>query len=183
MGNRLSKIVTRTGDGGTTGLGDGQRVPKDSIRIEAIGAVDETNSSVGILIAELDSSDVLKPIFQTIQNDLFDVGGEIAMPGYQLITENHINRLENWIGDINAPLPPLKNFILPGGNRPAALCHMSRSLSRRAERVVVTLSSSEAINPELQKYLNRLSDFLFVAARTLARRNGDEEILWTKTEF
>ncbi|WP_020408225.1 cob(I)yrinic acid a,c-diamide adenosyltransferase [Hahella ganghwensis] len=183
MGNRLSKIVTRTGDGGITGLGDGQRVAKDSIRIEAIGAVDETNSSLGIVISELESEDDLKPIFQAIQNDLFDLGGEIAMPGYQLIIPNHIERLENWIVEYNEQLPPLKNFILPGGNKAASHCHMTRSLCRRAERIAVTLSNTETVSPELQKYLNRLSDFMFVAARTLARRNNNEEILWTKTEF
>ncbi len=183
MGNRLSKIVTKTGDSGTTGLGDGQRVAKDSIRIEAMGDIDETNSSLGILICELRADDPLTCIFQAIQNDLFDLGGEIAMPGYTLISNQHIERLENWIVELNEPLPPLKNFILPGGTKAAALCHMSRSLSRRAERTVVSLGKAETLNASLQIYLNRLSDFLFVAARTLARREGNEEILWRKTEF
>ena len=183
MGNRLSKIVTKTGDGGTTGLGDGQRVSKDSLRIEAIGAVDETNSCLGLLITELGIEDELKPSLQAIQNDLFDLGGELAMPGHHLISESHVDRLEDWVGILNEDLPPLKNFILPGGNRAAAQCHMARSTCRRAERVVVSLHHQEDISPLLQQYLNRLSDFLFVAARILARRNGDQEILWTKTEF
>jgi len=183
MGNRLSKIVTKTGDAGTTGLGDGQRVAKDSLRVKAMGDIDETNSSLGILICELAADDPLNPILQAIQNDLFDLGGEIAMPGYHLISNQHIARLENWVVDLNEPLPPLKNFILPGGTRAAALCHMSRSLCRRAERTVVSLSKAETTNASQKIYLNRLSDFLFVAARTLALREGHDEILWSKTEF
>lgn len=187
MGNRLSKIVTRTGDNGTTGLGDGQRIPKNSPRIEAIGTVDETNSMIGIVIAECLAEPTADPdlcdLLQKVQNDLFDLGGELAMPGYQLIIDKHIDRLEDWIQLYNEPLPPLKNFILPGGNRSAAYCHLARSMCRRAERIVVSASQMEDLNNSLQRYLNRLSDLLFVLARTLAKGNGGNEVLWQKTEW
>lgn len=187
MGNRLSKIVTRTGDKGLTGLGDGQRIPKNSLRIEAIGAVDETNSVIGIVIAECLANKVANQaicdLLQNVQNDLFDLGGELAMPGYQLIIDKHVDRLEDWIVEYNELLPPLKNFILPGGNRSAAYCHLARSICRRAERVIVSAGQAEDLNGTLQRYLNRLSDLLFVLARTLAKQDGGEEILWQKTEW
>ncbi len=187
MGNRLSKIVTRTGDDGTTGLGDGQRLAKNSRRVEAMGSVDETNSLLGLVCAELDLSHAesrqMAEALQKMQNDLFDLGGELAMPGFQLISDNHIERLENWVEEFNADLPPLKNFILPGGSKAASYCHLARSVCRRAERVVVGLGHEDAINQELQRYLNRLSDLLFVFARRIARLNGGEEILWEKTEW
>ena len=193
MGNRLSKIVTKTGDKGTTGLGDGNRISKNALRVESMGTVDETNSIVGLVVAECRAAPQteeflaeLLPIgdlLQKVQNDLFDLGGELSMPGYQLIVEQHVERLEEWIVEYNEQLPPLKNFILPGGNKAAAYCHLARSVCRRAERVVVSLSQEEEINGALQRYLNRLSDLLFVLARTLARQLGGEEILWQKTEW
>jgi len=187
MGNRLSKIVTKTGDKGTTGLGDGNRVAKNSLRVEAMGTVDETNSIIGIVIAQYGATDTANQaicnLLQNVQNDLFDLGGELSMPGFQLISENHVQRLENWIVEYNEELPPLKNFILPGGNRAASYCHLARSVCRRAERDVVTLGQQEELNGPLQRYLNRLSDLLFVLARTLAKQDGGEEILWQKTEW
>jgi cob(I)alamin adenosyltransferase len=187
MGNRLSKIVTKTGDKGTTGLGDGNRVPKNALRVESMGAVDETNSIIGIVVAECYAAsqpdNPFSELLQKVQNDLFDLGGELSMPGYQFIDEKHVERLETWIVTYNEQLPPLKNFILPGGNRAAAYCHLARSVCRRAERVVVSLSQQETLNSALQRYLNRLSDLLFVLARTLARQNEGQEILWQKTEW
>jgi len=187
MGNRLSKIVTKTGDKGTTGLGDGNRVDKNSLRVEAMGTVDETNSIVGIVVAEYRTSEgpeqAIADLLQKVQNDLFDLGGELSMPGFQLIGEQHVERLEEWIVEYNEQLPPLKNFILPGGNPAASYCHLARSVCRRAERDVVSLSQQEELNGPLQRYLNRLSDLLFVLARTLARQAGGNEILWQKTEW
>lgn len=182
MGNRLSKIYTRTGDQGTTGLGDGSRIPKNSDRIEAIGTVDELNSAVGILLAELEAEDSLIAPLKRIQNDLFDLGGELSIPGYQIISESHVSRLESWLDELNEELPPLKNFILPGGSKAAAYCHLARSICRRAERVMVGLAQAEAINPQGTIYLNRLSDLLFVCARVLARRNGGQEVLWERSQ-
>lgn len=187
MGNRLSKIVTKTGDRGTTGLGDGNRIAKNALRVESMGTVDETNSIIGIVVAECraeqTTEDPISGLLQNVQNDLFDLGGELSMPGYQLISEQHVKRLEEWIVDYNEQLPPLKNFILPGGNQAAAYCHLARSVCRRAERIIVSLSQEEDINDALQRYLNRLSDLLFVLARTLARQHDGEEILWQKTEW
>ena len=181
MGYRLSKIYTRTGDNGTTGLGDGRRVEKDSPRIEVIGCVDELNSLIGVLIAQ-QVPDNLSEILTHIQHRLFDLGGELAMPGYQSITEDAITYLEQRLDELNGKLPPLKEFILPGGSLQAASCHHARAVCRRAERRASRLSAleNEQISPALLKYLNRLSDLLFVMARVLARDNGGTEIYWSK---
>lgn len=180
MGNRLSKIYTRTGDDGSTGLGDGRRVSKDAVRVEAYGTVDETNAQVGVLRASLDSSHAAQVMLEHIQHDLFDVGGELCIPGYVLVTEAYIVRIEQAIDAINDQLPALKDFILPGGSLPAAHAHVARTVCRRAERRTLTLSLTEDINPLSLHYLNRLSDYLFVLARALAREKGGQEVLWRK---
>ena len=177
MGHRLSKIYTRTGDDGTTGLGDGARVSKDSPRVEAFGCVDELNSLIGVVRAA-DLPDTVDDVLGRIQHTLFDLGGELCIPGHQLITASQVDDLEATIDALNADLPALREFILPGGNPAAAGCHVARSVCRRAERRVLTLSREETVNPEALRYLNRLSDLLFVTARTLARRNGGAEVLW-----
>ncbi|RDE19894.1 cob(I)yrinic acid a,c-diamide adenosyltransferase [Motiliproteus coralliicola] len=182
MGNRLSKIYTRTGDKGTTGLGDGSRVNKDDARIEAIGDIDELNSLIGLLNCELADEDPLRDQLHEIQQSLFNLGGELSVPGYALIQAEHIEALEQLLDQLNEELPPLKDFILPGGNRPASVCHLARSVCRRAERRLVTLSRDSDTRPECQSYLNRLSDLLFVCARWLARRDGGQEILWRHRE-
>lgn len=178
MGHRLSKIYTRTGDDGTTGLGDGSRIEKDHPRMTAIGSVDELNSVIGMLIAELPSDDVLRQPLSAIQHNLFNLGGELSIPGYVMVKPEHITELENILDELNEPLPPLKNFILPGGSRSAATCHLARAICRRAERDLVTLSRDNEINISGRHYINRLSDFLFVLARVLARRDGGQEVLW-----
>jgi cob(I)alamin adenosyltransferase len=178
MRHRLSKIYTRTGDKGTTGLGDGTRTPKDSTRVEAFGTVDELNSAIGLLLAENDLPGAVRAVLTNIQHELFDLGGELCLPGYAGIRPDQVNRLEEILDELNTDLPPLKEFILPGGNRPAALCHMARSVCRRAERRVVTLLRTETVQPPALTYLNRLSDLLFVIARVLARQAGGEEVLW-----
>lgn len=180
MGHRLSKIYTRTGDDGSTGLGDGTRVRKDAARVEAYGTVDEANAQVGVLRAGLAADHVAQVMLEHIQHDLFDVGGELCIPGYTLVTASYVERLEAAIDVINADLPPLKDFILPGGSMAAAQAHMARTLCRRAERRTLTLSESEIINPLALQYLNRLSDYLFVLARQLAREGGGQEVLWRK---
>lgn len=182
MGNRLSKIYTRTGDDGSTGLADGSRVAKSALRIEALGTVDEVNSHLGMLIELLPADDELTPLLKRIQHHLFDLGGEFAIPGSQMITDTHIEWLEQSLDGYNNSLPPLKNFILPGGSQPAAQCHLARAVCRRAERVVVALAAEETINPGARQYLNRLSDVLFVIARVLARRQGAQEVLWEQSE-
>lgn len=178
MGNRLSKIYTRTGDDGSTGLADGNRIAKSAQRVEAMGSADELNCHMGLLIEMLDNDDALFESMRRIQHHLFDLGGEFAIPGSTVITEQHVSWLEDLLDEWNEPLPPLKNFILPGGSPAAAQCHMARAVCRRAERVVVALSHEDSINPLARQYLNRLSDLLFVASRVLARREGAEEILW-----
>tara|TARA_R110001583_G_scaffold116010_1_gene266631 strand:+ start:1099 stop:1674 length:576 start_codon:yes stop_codon:yes gene_type:complete len=182
MGNRLSKIYTRTGDTGTTGLGDGSRIDKDADRIEAIGDVDELNSCVGILCCELRPTDEVQVQLASelyeVQQNLFNLGGELAVPGYALIEDAQVTQLEQLLDQLNATLPALKDFILPGGNRAAAACHLARSVCRRAERRLVTLARDSDIRPQCQSYLNRLSDLLFVAARVLARQDGGQEVLW-----
>ncbi len=178
MGNRLSKIYTRTGDDGSTGLADGSRIAKNALRVEALGTVDELNCHIGILIEQLHHEDDLAALLRRIQHHLFDLGGEFAIPGSQAIGEDHIQWLEESLDQYNADLPPLKNFILPGGNLAAAQCHLARAVCRRGERIVVALGQDDAINPGSRRYLNRLSDLLFVAARVLARRDGGEEVLW-----
>ncbi|WP_244847914.1 cob(I)yrinic acid a,c-diamide adenosyltransferase [Caballeronia sp. SL2Y3] len=179
MGNRLSKIATRTGDDGTTGLGDGRRVSKDDARIAAIGDVDELNSSLGVLLCEALPPDVRNALTQ-IQNDLFDLGGELSIPGHSMISDSHLERLDAWLADYNSTLPPLKEFILPGGSRAAALAHVCRTVCRRAERAIVALGRIEAdgVNDAPRRYVNRLSDLLFVLARVLNRADGGEDILW-----
>lgn len=178
MGHRLSKIYTRTGDDGSTGLGDGSRINKDHVRMESIGNVDELNSQIGLLIAELPAEDDFAALLSRIQHDLFDLGGELAVPGYTLVNAERIGELEQSLDALNEDLPPLKNFILPGGSKPAALCHLARAICRRAERSLVALSREDQVNYTSRQYLNRLSDFLFVMARLLARRNGGDEVLW-----
>jgi cob(I)alamin adenosyltransferase len=178
MGHRLSKIYTRTGDNGTTGLGDGSRIDKDHPRMEAIGSVDELNSLIGLLIAELPADDILLVPLTGIQHHLFDLGGELSIPGYVMVKAEHVTELEQILDTLNEALPPLKNFILPGGSRAAAVCHLARAVCRRAERNMVTLARDLPINEDGRHYLNRLSDLLFVMARLLARRNGGQEVLW-----
>jgi cob(I)alamin adenosyltransferase len=179
MGHRLSKIVTRTGDSGTTGLGDGSRVAKDSPRIAAIGGVDELNSTIGVLLAEA-LPDAIAQCLIGVQHDLFDLGGELSIPGYRSINDAHIARLESDVERFNADLPPLKEFILPGGARAAAQAHVARTVCRRAERSLVAAAASEAITDLSRIYLNRLSDLLFVIARALNRAAGRPDVLWRK---
>jgi cob(I)alamin adenosyltransferase len=178
MGNRLSRIYTRTGDDGTTGLGDGTRVAKDSPRVEAFGTVDELNSAIGVLLAIPDLPPPVSAALTEVQHELFDLGGELCIPGHRAITAEHVTRLESSLDEFNDALPPLKEFILPGGGPAAAACHMARAIARRAERRVWTLSRTEAVSPEATKYLNRLSDLLFVLARVLARHERGTEVLW-----
>ena len=177
MGNRLSKIYTKTGDDGTTGLGDGTRVAKDSARVAAYGTVDELNSSIGIVLAQEIPAPIREALTQ-IQHDLFDLGGELCIPGMAMIDDADIARLEDVLDAFNDTLPALKDFILPGGGMAAACCHLARTVCRRAEREVVTLSRSEPVRPEAVRYLNRLSDLLFVLSRVLARASGHGEVLW-----
>ena len=177
MGNRLSKIYTRTGDDGTTGLGDGSRVDKDSLRVETFGTVDELNSLVGLVqTGQID--DAIRDCLTRTQHELFDLGGELCMPGYLLIPEICVDQLEADLDAFNEDLPALKDFILPGGSEAAARCHYARTVCRRAERLMVSLSKVEDINEVSMRYLNRLSDLLFVVARVLARANGGSEVLW-----
>lgn len=182
MGHRLSKIYTRTGDDGTTGLGDGSRVPKDDIRVDAFGDVDELNAYLGVLRAELADTHDAQKVLSDIQHDLFDLGGELCIPGYTLLKADGITQLENEIDRLNETLPMLKEFILPGGSKAASHAHVARTICRRAERRVYTLSQQEnaRLNPTPQQYLNRLSDYLFVLARALARENCGNEVLWNR---
>ena len=177
---RLTKIYTRTGDDGTTGLGDGSRLRKDSPRIDAIGDVDELNSAIGLLRNHTDQDPRIDTLLESIQHRLFDIGGELAMPGHRFANESWVERLETWLDELNAALPPLQEFILPGGNPGAANAHLARSVCRRAERALLRLSQTETVNSAALKYLNRLSDLLFVIARNLARRDGGVEITWNK---
>ena len=177
MGNRLSKIYTRTGDDGTTGLGDGSRVTKDAVRVEAYGTVDEANSCIGLLLAAEMPAEV-RALLVHIQHQLFDLGGELCIPGHAAIFDADIEALEAQIDHYNHDLPALKEFILPGGGEAAARCHIARTVVRRAERLTVTLAAAEGIRPQPRQYLNRLSDLLFVLARVLARASGHGEVLW-----
>jgi cob(I)alamin adenosyltransferase len=179
MGHRLSKIYTRTGDAGTTGLGDGSRIPKNSLRIHALGEVDEANAVLGLLLTEELPEDV-RALLTGVQHDLFDLGGEICIPGMALITPRQVEYLEAELDRLNDPLPPLKDFILPGGSRPAALAHHARTVCRRAERSLVALAQEEAVNDAPRQYLNRLSDLLFVLGRVLNRAAGRDDVLWQK---
>jgi cob(I)alamin adenosyltransferase len=178
MGNRLSKIYTRTGDQGTTGLGDGSRVNKDDLRVAAYGDTDEANSAIGMVLAVRDIPEEVRRCLIEVQHELFDLGGELATPGYRAIQQKHIDRLELSLDTFNAPLPPLKEFILPGGGPAAASCHLARTITRRAERACWALSRNEKVPYEITTYLNRLSDLLFVIARVLARHEGGSEVLW-----
>ena len=177
LGNRLSKIYTRTGDKGTTGLGDGSRVDKDSLRVEAYGTVDELNSSVGLVLSS-DLPDGVRDCLTRVQHELFDLGGELCMPGTMLIPDSYVTGLEDDLDALNEDLPPLKDFILPGGSESGARCHLTRTIARRAERRVISLAHNETVNEATIRYLNRLSDLLFVVARVLARREGGSEVLW-----
>ena len=181
MANRLSQIATRTGDDGTTGLGDGTRVPKSHGRIGAMGDVDELNSHLGVLLAEPLPDDV-RDLLVTIQHELFNLGGELSIPGYTLLKDDAVSALDAALAHYNATLPRLAEFILPAGTRSAALAHVARAVARRAERAVVTLAESETINSAPRLFLNRLSDLLFVLARVLNRANldglGGDDVYW-----
>ena len=178
MGHRLSRIYTRTGDDGSTGLGDGMRVPKEHLRVEAYGTVDEANSAIGVVLAAPGLPAPVRDCLTDVQHDLFDLGGELCMPGYRVIGAGDVERLEQALDAFNADLPPLKDFILPGGGPAAAACHLARTVARRAERRVWALARVEQVAPEVPQYLNRLSDLLFVIARVLARHENGSEVLW-----
>ncbi len=177
MGNRLTKIYTRTGDDGTTGLGDGTRIAKDAPRVAAYGTVDELNSTIGMILAQ-QIPDAVRELLIQIQHDLFDLGGELCIPGMAMVHDADVARLEATLDSFNENLPALKDFILPGGGMAAACCHLARTVCRRAEREVITLQRESAVRPEAVRYLNRLSDLLFVLARVLARESGHGEVLW-----
>jgi cob(I)alamin adenosyltransferase len=178
-GNRLSKIVTRTGDAGTTGLGDGSRTTKDSLRIDAIGEVDELNSCLGVLLCE-DLPDTVRTALLDVQNHLFDLGGELCLPGMEVIKDTQVARLEEQAEAFNADLPMLKEFILPGGTRAAAFAHLCRTVCRRAERSMVRLHTAEPLSEAARRYINRLSDLLFILGRALNRAGGRGDVLWQK---
>ncbi len=180
MGNRLSKIYTRTGDDGSTGLGDGSRVAKENLRVEAYGTVDETNSALGVILGNPPLPAEIRRALTEIQHDLFDLGGELCIPGHIMIKQEHVDRLEAELDGLNEGLPPLKEFILPGGGPAAAACHLARAICRRAERRCWSLARAESVSPEALKYLNRLSDLLFVMARVLAR-GADGEVVWRRS--
>jgi cob(I)alamin adenosyltransferase len=177
MGHRLSRIVTKTGDDGTTGLGDGSRVGKDTARIAAIGEVDELNSTLGLLLAD-DVPPAVRDVLTVVQHDLFDLGGELSIPGRAAVTDAHVARLEAAVESFNADLAPLKEFILPGGTRAAAAAHVARTVCRRAERSLVHLAASSEVGDPARRYLNRLSDLLFVIARAINRAAGASDVLW-----
>lgn len=181
MGNRLSKIYTRTGDEGSTGLGDGTRVPKDSLRVEAYGTVDELNSAIGMVLAVPAMPTAVHASLTQIQNDLFDLGAELCIPGHSQISKAYTERLETELDAFNANLPPLAEFILPGGGPAAAACHLARTVCRRSERLCWSLSREETVASDALIYLNRLSDLLFVVARVLARHENGSEIFWRKS--
>jgi cob(I)alamin adenosyltransferase len=182
MGNRLSKIYTRTGDDGSTGLGDGSRVPKENLRVEAYGTVDEANSAIGVVLSVAALPPAIADCLREVQHDLFDLGGELCIPGHRMIDAAHVERLETALDGFNEALPPLKDFILPGGGPAAAACHVARAVCRRAERRCWSLARTETVSAEALKYLNRLSDFLFVLARVLARHEHGTEVIWRRTK-
>ena len=177
MAHRLSKITTRTGDRGETGLGDGARVSKDSLRVRTLGDLDELNSALGVLLAEATPAELGDALSQ-VQHDLFDLGGEVSIPGHALVGDEHVARLEAAVEAWNGRLAPLKEFILPGGTRAAAAAHLARTVCRRAERSVVELGQKEKVGDPARRYLNRLSDLLFVAARVLNRDAGRGDVQW-----
>jgi len=180
VGHRLSKIYTRTGDDGTTGLAGGARVPKYDLRIEAFGTVDETSSAIALVLAESAIPEAIRRLLLDVQNDLFEVGAELSMPDYPGVDDASVTALETALDELNANLPPLKEFVLPGGTRAAAACHLARTICRRAERRAFELAAREPVRAPLLRYLNRLSDLLFVIARCLARQDGGTETLWKK---
>jgi cob(I)alamin adenosyltransferase len=182
MGHRLSRIYTRTGDGGSTGLGDGSRVAKTSARIQAIGDVDELNCLIGVLLSEPVPDDI-RELLVDLQHALFDLGGELSIPQASVISADYVARVEAAIDRFNAALPPLKEFILPGGSRPASLCQVARAVCRRAERTLITLDGSEPVNEHSRIFLNRVSDLLFVVARVLARQADGAEVYWDRERF
>lgn len=177
MGNRLTQIATRTGDDGTTGLGDNTRVPKNHLRVQAMGDVDELNSNIGLLLCE-PMPQPLRELLVDVQHQLFNLGGELSMPGYTLLTPEALLQLDNALAEHNAALPRLAEFILPAGTRAASLAHVCRTVARRAERAVVALGAASPINDEPRRYLNRLSDLLFVLARVLNRVDGGDDVYW-----
>lgn len=181
MGHRLSKIYTRTGDDGTTGLGDGTRVSKDSLRVEAYGTVDELNSVIGLLLTHTLPEEIHECLVG-VQHRLFDLGGELCLPGHTAIKQHHVKELEQILDDLNANLSPLKDFILPGGSTAAAVCHVARSVCRRAERRIISLSKQEQVSEVAIHYLNRLSDLLFVIGRTLNAEADYSDVLWRSAE-
>ncbi len=180
MGNRLTKIYTRTGDDGTTGLGDGSRVDKDCHRVEAYGTVDEANSAIGVILACESLPVRYRDCLTEVQHDLFELGGELCIPGHAAVDASYIDRLEDSLDDFNSDLPSLKDFILPGGGPAAAACHLGRTIVRRAERRVARLAREEDVRDEVGRYLNRLSDLLFVIARQAARAESGQEVLWQR---
>ena len=177
MANRLTQIATRTGDDGTTGLGDNRRVSKSSLRVHAMGEVDELNSQNGVLLCE-DMPDVVRHLLVEVQHQLFNLGGELSIPGFELLKADALRLLDNALAEHNASLPKLQEFILPAGSRAAALAHVCRTVARRAERAVVALGAEEALNPTPRQYLNRLSDFMFVLSRVLNRMHGGDDVYW-----
>ena len=183
MGKRLSKIYTKTGDAGQTGLGDGSRIEKTHPRIGAIGTIDELNSAIGMTIEEMIAEESLElapvsKMLRDLQHRIFDLGGELSIPGFTIIKPEHVAKVENYLDELNEELKPLENFILPGGSRLIAACHMARAICRRAERETIALSQTEKVNEESLKFLNRLSDLLFVTARSAAAKSRTEEVLW-----
>ena len=181
MGNRLSKVYTRTGDDGTTGLGDGSRVDKDSLRVEAYGTVDEANCVIGMILADRSIGGSIRTCLTEVQHDLFELGGELCIPGHSAVEAGFIDRLEQELDRFNEDLPPLKDFILPGGGPASASCHLARTVVRRAERRVTQLKKEEDVRDEVLRYLNRLSDLLFVIARRLSRDESGQEVLWNRS--
>ncbi len=181
MGKRLTQIATRTGDDGTTGLGDGTRTAKDAARVQAMGDVDELNSVLGVLACE-DLPDDARSALADIQHDLFDLGGELSIPGYEMVTDAQVAALDGWLAEWNATLPRLEEFILPGGSRAASVAHVARTVARRAERAVVALGNVEVVRAQVRQYLNRLSDLLFVLARVLNRHAGGSDVQWQKSK-
>ena len=180
MVKRLSKIYTRTGDDGLTGLGDVSRVAKDSLRVDAFGTVDEANSAIGVVLSYESVPADIRDTLTEVQHDMFELGGELCIPGHSAITDDFVTRLETALDALNEDLPALKEFILPGGGPAAAACHLARTIVRRAERITTSLSAAELVRPEVLRYLNRLSDLLFVIARVLSRAESGQEVLWNR---